>query len=120
MYSFLITNNIPVCTNILDWSIYDRSNIFGRNVYKVILYVQDVPNQVCTEMQSPQQLLYNLYNTVALTEIKGYTMIQFSYMLLRLYNKGTWYRQSRLNVRPTYSIFNVAICTEQLRLIFFS
>jgi len=48
-------------------------------------------------MQSPQQLLYNLYNTVALTEIKGYTMIQFSYMLLRLYNKGTWYRQSRLN-----------------------
>jgi len=24
MRSFLITNNIPVCTNILDWSIYGR------------------------------------------------------------------------------------------------
>lgn len=38
--------------------------------------------------QSPNQLLYNLYNYVALAEIKGYAMIQFSYMILRLYNRG--------------------------------
>lgn len=65
---------------------------------KVFLYVQEASDQMCSEMQSPQQLLYNLYNAVALAEIKGYTMIQFSYMLLRLYNEGTWYRQSRLNI----------------------
>ena len=79
MRSFLITNNIQICINTL------------QNICKVFLYVQEASNQMCNEMQSPQQLLYNLYNAVALTEIKGYTMIQFSYMLLRLYNEGTWY-----------------------------
>ena len=37
--------------------------------------------------QSPHQLLYNLYNIIALTEIKGYAMLQFSYMMLKIYNK---------------------------------
>ncbi|XP_020290289.1 uncharacterized protein LOC109857914 isoform X2 [Pseudomyrmex gracilis] len=49
---------------------------------------QEASEQMCNEKQSPQQLLYNLYNAVALTEIKGYSMIQFSYMLLTLYNEG--------------------------------
>ena len=35
--------------------------------------------------QSPHQLVYNLYNIIALTEIKGYAMLQFSYMMLRIY-----------------------------------
>ena len=39
--------------------------------------------------QSPNQLLYNLYNIIALTEIKGYAMLQFSYMMLKIYNKVT-------------------------------
>nr|XP_023013096.1 uncharacterized protein LOC111503106 [Leptinotarsa decemlineata] len=47
-------------------------------------------DMICNSKQSPQQVLYNLYNTIALTELKGYTMIQFSYMLLRLYNQGGW------------------------------
>jgi Domain of unknown function (DUF4803) len=37
--------------------------------------------------QSPHQLMYNLYNIIALTEVKGYAMVQFSYMMLRIYNK---------------------------------
>ena len=37
--------------------------------------------------QSPNQLLYNLYNIIALTEIKGYAMLQFSYMMLKIYDK---------------------------------
>lgn len=43
---------------------------------------------LCNAQQSPQQVLYNLYNSIALTELKGYSMIQFSYMLLKLYDKG--------------------------------
>ena len=39
--------------------------------------------------QSPNQLLYNLYNIIALTEIKGYAMLQFSYMMLKIYDKVT-------------------------------
>ena len=34
------------------------------------------------------QLFYNVYSTVALAEVKGYTMIQFSYMILRIYSNG--------------------------------
>lgn len=37
--------------------------------------------------QSPHQLLYNLYNIIALTEIKGYAMLQFAYMMLKIYDK---------------------------------
>ncbi|KAJ9592425.1 hypothetical protein L9F63_015841, partial [Diploptera punctata] len=42
----------------------------------------------CKVKQSPQQALYNLYNAVAVTELKGYTLMQFSWMILQLYNKG--------------------------------
>jgi len=40
--------------------------------------------------------MYNLYNIIALTEVKGYAMVQFSYMMLRIYNKvslGSGYRR---------------------------
>ena len=37
--------------------------------------------------QSPYQLVYNLYNIIAITELKGYAMLQFSYMILRINNK---------------------------------
>jgi len=41
--------------------------------------------------QSPQQLIYNLYNLVALAELKGYAMMQFSWMILKQYEKGKKY-----------------------------
>lgn len=65
---------------------------------------QEASKQMCNEMQSPQQLLYNLYNTVALTEIKGYTMIQFSYMLLRLYNEGSNFSEEIQTLKNQYAI----------------
>lgn len=50
---------------------------------------------MCSTRQSPQQVLYSLYDAIALTELKGYTMIQFSYMLLRLYGKGSLFTFSK-------------------------
>lgn len=50
---------------------------------------------MCSTRQSPQQVLYSLYDAIALTELKGYTMIQFSYMLLRLYGKGSLFTCSK-------------------------
>ncbi|XP_043462571.1 uncharacterized protein LOC122498746 isoform X2 [Leptopilina heterotoma] len=49
--------------------------------------------QICNLHQSPQQLLYNLYNTITLTEIKGFTMMQFSLKLLRLYQNGSFIQE---------------------------
>ena len=51
-----------------------------------LLSLQD-GNQICSMDQSPHQLMYNLYNIIALTEIKGYAMLQFSYMMLKIYGK---------------------------------
>ncbi|KRT84564.1 hypothetical protein AMK59_354, partial [Oryctes borbonicus] len=53
-------------------------------------------NSVCMSKQSPNQLLYNLYNTIALTQIKGYAMIQFAYTLLALYKVGSYATESQL------------------------
>ena len=59
--------------------------------------------------QSPNQLLYNLYNIIALTEIKGYAMLQFSYMMLKIYDKVPpniqcrWIFDKRINTGKLHS-----------------
>ncbi|KAK9883216.1 hypothetical protein WA026_001406 [Henosepilachna vigintioctopunctata] len=58
--------------------------------------VREANDMICGNRQSPQQILYSLYNAIALTEIKGYTMVQFSYMLLKLYDKGNFTKESAL------------------------
>lgn len=40
----------------------------------------------CDINQSTNQLLYNLYNAIAVTELKGYMMVQFSWQLYKLFN----------------------------------
>ncbi|XP_043516156.1 uncharacterized protein LOC122531915 isoform X3 [Frieseomelitta varia] len=64
--------------------------------------MQEAASQICNENQSLQQLLYNLYTTVTLSEIKGYSMIQFSYKLLRLYNPGTNFTEEMKIVQEQY------------------
>jgi len=54
---------------------------------------------LCNLGQSPHQVIYNLYNIIALTEIKGYAMIQFSYMMLRLYGRGNFTLESDMAKR---------------------
>ncbi|XP_046425199.1 uncharacterized protein LOC124182252 isoform X3 [Neodiprion fabricii] len=57
---------------------------------------QEGERTICNDNQSPQQLLYNLYNSIAVTEIKGYTMMQFSWLLLKLYKNGNFTEEIRL------------------------
>ncbi|XP_011051337.1 PREDICTED: uncharacterized protein LOC105144250 isoform X1 [Acromyrmex echinatior] len=79
--------------------------VYNRSILVLLAnQMQEASNQMCNEMQSPQQLLYNLYNAVALTEIKGYTMIQFSYMLLRLYNEGNNFSEEIQTLKHQYAI----------------
>ncbi|XP_076285679.1 chemokine-like protein orion isoform X2 [Lasioglossum baleicum] len=65
---------------------------------------QEAASQICSENQSLQQLLYNLYGTVTLAEIKGYSMIQFSYMLLRLYNQGANFTEEMELTKQQYAV----------------
>lgn len=41
-------------------------------------------------------MLLNLYNTAVITELKAYAMVQFSYMLLRLYDKGNFTNEAEV------------------------
>lgn len=43
---------------------------------------------MCTTKQSAQQVIFQMYNAVSIAELKGYAMMQFSWMILRTYGKG--------------------------------
>ncbi|XP_029052069.1 uncharacterized protein LOC114880335 isoform X1 [Osmia bicornis bicornis] len=76
---------------------------FSKSIIVLLVnQMQQAASQICNENQSLQQLLYNLYTTITLTEIKGYSMIQFSYMLLRLYNPGSNFTEEMALVRQQY------------------
>ncbi|KAI9565211.1 hypothetical protein GHT06_008993 [Daphnia sinensis] len=45
---------------------------------------------ICSLSKSSHQLVYDLYALLTLTDAKGYAMMQFSWMLLRLYGKGSY------------------------------
>ncbi|XP_069695079.1 uncharacterized protein [Periplaneta americana] len=71
-----------------------RSPLLGKGLFTNIKDImQESRTNMCNLQQSLQQLLYNLYNSVAITELKGYAMMQFSWMLLRLYEKGMFLNQ---------------------------
>ncbi|KAL0839140.1 hypothetical protein ABMA28_017111 [Loxostege sticticalis] len=58
--------------------------------------LQDEHPDVCELQLSQHQLIYDTYNTISLTEIKGYAMMQFSWMLLRIYGKGNYTQEASL------------------------
>lgn len=43
---------------------------------------------ICDQKQSLQQMIYNLYTTLHLTQLKGFSIMQFSWMLLQTHGKG--------------------------------
>ncbi|XP_050082279.1 uncharacterized protein LOC126569322 isoform X1 [Anopheles aquasalis] len=45
---------------------------------------------ICSFGLSAQQVLYLLYEAIAMTELKGYLMMQFAYMVLRAQGKGNF------------------------------
>jgi hypothetical protein len=70
-----------------------------NNMVKQALYYRLMPEasaQVCSTRQSAQQVLYQLYSAISVTELKGYAMMQFSWMLLKSLGKGNYSRESIL------------------------
>ncbi|XP_013164309.1 PREDICTED: uncharacterized protein LOC106115465 isoform X3 [Papilio xuthus] len=64
------------------------------DMFRAVLQ-EDHPD-LCDLQLSPHQLIYDMYNTISLTEIKGYAMMQFSWMLLRIYGKGNFTQEASL------------------------
>lgn len=54
---------------------------------------------LCSLQQSPQQLLLNLYNSIQLVQLQGFAVMQFSWMILRLYEKGNFSVEAKIYER---------------------
>lgn len=50
----------------------------------------------CSLEQSPQQLMNGLHLLLALTEARGFAMLEFSWMILRIYNEGNFTVEQQL------------------------
>ncbi|XP_032580152.1 uncharacterized protein LOC6620262 isoform X1 [Drosophila sechellia] len=76
----------------------DRSsNSTSTNLLQQLATAYEVSsNQICNTMQSAQQFIYSLYADIALTELKAYTMMEFSWMMLRVYGKGNYTQEAEL------------------------
>lgn len=68
-----------------------RLNIFLRLTF----ILQEAQGLVCISKQSAQQVLFQMYNAISIAELKGYAMMQFSWMILRTYGKGLYSTQIR-------------------------
>ncbi|KAK9501687.1 hypothetical protein O3M35_012367 [Rhynocoris fuscipes] len=73
--------------------IYD--NVEGhKSIYDSVIQASD--EQLCDLSQSTNQLIFNMYTLLQMVQLKAYTMIQFSWMLLRVYNKGNFSMETNL------------------------
>lgn len=63
---------------------------------------------LCDQKQSLQQMVFNLYGTLHLTQLKGFSVMQFSWMLLHTYGKGilNFLLCIFLDVQKYYILFN--------------
>uniref|UniRef100_A0A1L8DP86 Putative conserved secreted protein n=2 Tax=Nyssomyia neivai TaxID=330878 RepID=A0A1L8DP86_9DIPT len=61
--------------------------------YKAMVEVKD---QVCSSQKAAQQVIYQMYSAISLTELKGYAMMQFSWMLLKTFGKGNYTQEAQI------------------------
>ncbi|XP_059061468.1 uncharacterized protein LOC131854370 isoform X3 [Achroia grisella] len=80
--------SVPQAVKLLEHSV-QHGSLFRR-------ILQDQHPDLCELQMSPHQLIYDMYNTISLTEIKAYAMMQFSWMLLRVYGKGNFTQEANL------------------------
>ncbi|XP_017481311.1 PREDICTED: uncharacterized protein LOC108370494 isoform X1 [Rhagoletis zephyria] len=68
----------------------EKENTTANMLSMLAISYEESMDQICHTKQSAQQFLNSLYADIALTELKGYTMMQFSWMMLRIYGKGNF------------------------------
>ncbi|BES96713.1 Hypothetical protein NTJ_09526 [Nesidiocoris tenuis] len=78
-----ILKSLSIVQEMIDDGIEGHKNTFDNAL-------KNAEDFTCDVNQSPQQMLFNLYTTFQLTQLKAYTMAHFSWMLLRIYNQGNF------------------------------
>ncbi|XP_050526498.1 uncharacterized protein LOC126897171 isoform X2 [Daktulosphaira vitifoliae] len=59
-------------------------------IFNILHETLENSDMLCDRKQSLQQLIFNLYMTLHLTQLKGFSVMQFSWMLLQTYGKGNF------------------------------
>ncbi|XP_050438388.1 uncharacterized protein LOC126844318 isoform X2 [Adelges cooleyi] len=59
-------------------------------IFNILTETLENSDMLCDKKQSLQQLIFNLYMTLHLTQLKGFSVMQFSWMLLQTYGKGNF------------------------------
>lgn len=54
------------------------------------------PEQMCLARQSAQQFAYQLFSTAVFTELKGYSMMEYSWMVLRQFGRGNFTQELQI------------------------
>ena len=85
-------------------------------MYKVYQVFKDNTGNMCNLRQSPAQYLMNLYNLIALTEIKGYMMVQFSYIVFKMYGHDSLVLEADVSERKfaTNTAYKISFARELL------
>lgn len=86
--------SVPSSLEQMHTHIVNNEDSRHRSLFRLVL--EEAEGNLCHVEQSAQQILYNLYNRLQVIQLKGYTMMQFSWMLLRLYKKGNFTLESQL------------------------
>uniref|UniRef100_A0A8D9BA48 Uncharacterized protein n=1 Tax=Cacopsylla melanoneura TaxID=428564 RepID=A0A8D9BA48_9HEMI len=66
--------------------VFMRDGLFDT----ILKFLDELDNSICGTEMSPQQLIYNLYSSLQVTQVKAYVMMQFAWTLLHLYGKGNF------------------------------
>ncbi|XP_058064472.1 uncharacterized protein LOC131214121 isoform X2 [Anopheles bellator] len=81
-----------------EWHFLEQNLLTINKLYRV------AKSTICTFGLSAQQILYLLYDAIAMSELKGYLMMQFSYLVLKAQGRGNFTvesqaRREELNTR---------------------
>ncbi|XP_034478072.1 uncharacterized protein LOC117784440 [Drosophila innubila] len=77
-----------------NWGKFNSSSV--NNVLSLLAQNYEESMEICELQQSTQQFVYSLYTDIALAELKGYVMMEFSWMILRNYEKGNFFQEADL------------------------
>ncbi|XP_066151755.1 uncharacterized protein [Euwallacea fornicatus] len=112
-----VLNNTSSAENIMKRvyeMAYDHQGSMKQEIHRLT-----TENFWCKDLaQSPQQLFYNLYNRIALTDLKAYVMQQFAYLGNLIWEKGANDDLSigvrkRYEQRTTHVINGLALAMKQ-------
>ncbi|XP_065363768.1 uncharacterized protein LOC135957041 [Calliphora vicina] len=78
----------------------DKTNKPGSNIFEMLVSSYG-KEEKCLNQQSTQQFIYSLYTDIALTELKAYAMLEFSWIILRAYGKGNFTQEAEI-MRKNY------------------